>query len=74
MGIAAGLGLAAGLSSLFTALGMQLPTEGVSLAGRTVIVSLLVGTLATVLAAMIPARRATRIAPVAALRDADERR
>ena len=33
VGIAAGLGLAAGLSSLFTALGMQLPTEGVSLAG-----------------------------------------
>ena len=71
VGIAAGLGLAAGLSSLFTAMGMQLPTEGVSLAARTVIVSLLVGTLATVLAAMIPARRATRIAPVAALRDAD---
>jgi putative ABC transport system permease protein len=70
VGIAAGLGMAAGLSSLFTALGLQLPTEGVSLAGRTVLVSLLVGTLATVLAAMLPARRATRIAPVAALRDA----
>ena len=70
VGIAAGLGMAAGLSSLFTALGLQLPAEGVSLAGRTVLVSLLVGTLATVLAAMIPARRATRIAPVAALRDA----
>ena len=70
VGIAVGLGMAAGLSSLFTALGLQLPTEGVSLAGRTVLVSLLVGTLATVLAAMIPARRATRIAPVAALRDA----
>jgi putative ABC transport system permease protein len=70
VGIAVGVGLAAGLSSLFSALGMQLPTEGVSLAARTVLVSLLVGTLATVLAAMIPARRATRIAPVAALRDA----
>ena len=36
---------------------------------RTIVVSLLVGTLATMLAAAIPARRATKIAPVAALRD-----
>jgi putative ABC transport system permease protein len=68
-GVAVGVGLAVGLQSIFTALGMELPAEGLTLATRTIVVSLLVGTLATVLAAAIPARRATRIAPVAALRD-----
>ena len=48
---------------------MDLPAEGLELATRTIVVSLLVGTLATILAAAIPARRATRIAPVAALRE-----
>jgi putative ABC transport system permease protein len=69
-GIGAGFGLAAGLRALFDAVGLQLPAEELTLATRTVVASLLVGTLATVLAAAIPARRATRIAPVAALRDA----
>jgi putative ABC transport system permease protein len=69
VGIGVGVGLAAGLSAMFTALGMDLPAEGLELATRTIVVSLLVGTLTTILAAAIPARRATKIAPVAALRD-----
>ncbi|MDA0162433.1 ABC transporter permease [Solirubrobacter ginsenosidimutans] len=69
LGIGVGLGLAAGLNQIFVALGMDLPAEGLELATRTIVVSLLVGTLTTILAAAIPARRATRIAPVAALRD-----
>ena len=48
VGIGVGVGLAAGLNSLFTALGMQLPAEGLTLATRTIVVSLLVGTLATI--------------------------
>jgi putative ABC transport system permease protein len=69
-GIGLGVALAAGLQAIFTAVGMDLPADGLVLATRTVIVSLAVGTLATLVAAAIPARRATRIAPVAALRDA----
>jgi putative ABC transport system permease protein len=47
-----------------------LPADGLTLATRTIVVALAVGTLTTLLAAAIPARRATKIAPVAALRDA----
>lgn len=68
-GIGVGVVLAEGLNALFTAVGAELPTDGLTVATRTIVVSLLVGTLATVLAAMLPARRATRIAPVAALRE-----
>ena len=38
---------------------------------RTAIVGLLVGTLVTLVAGFLPARRATKIAPVQALRDSD---
>jgi putative ABC transport system permease protein len=69
-GIGVGVALAAGLNALFTAVGLELPADGLTLATRTIVVALAVGTLTTLLAAAIPARRATKIAPVAALRDA----
>jgi putative ABC transport system permease protein len=70
VGLLAGLGLAKGLDALFDSMGLALPEAGTVFALRTIIVSLLVGTLVTLVAGLVPAWRATRVAPVAALRAA----
>ena len=69
IGLFAGLGLAKGLQSLFAASGMQLPDAGTVFATRTVIVSLAAGIIVTLLASFVPAVRATRVAPIAAVRE-----
>ena len=72
VGIGVGLLLAAGLESLFTSMGLSLPIAGMSLSGGTVIAALIVGVGVTLVAALLPARRATKVAPVAALREAGD--
>src|SRR5215210_3956803 len=69
VGLAVGLGLAQGLNALFAQFGIDLPESGTVLTARTVVVSLLVGIIVTVLASLRPALRATRIAPIAAVRE-----
>jgi putative ABC transport system permease protein len=69
IGVIAGLGLAVVLKGLLSALGLKLPATSLVLEPRTVIVSLVVGTGITVAAAISPARRASRVAPVEALRE-----
>jgi putative ABC transport system permease protein len=69
IGVIGGLGFATLLRSGFAALGSDLPATGLAVKPATVIIGLTVGTLVTIGAAMIPARRASKIAPVAALRD-----
>ena len=69
VGLAAGYGLAKGLTALFSAVGLDMPQGATVFAPRTVIVSLLVGTLVTVLAGVVPAIRATRVAPITAVRE-----
>jgi putative ABC transport system permease protein len=69
VGLFLGLLLAKGLNRLFVAIGINLPQGTTIFATRTVVVSLLVGTLITVLASLRPARRATRVPPIAAVRE-----
>jgi putative ABC transport system permease protein len=69
VGLFLGLLLAKGLNSLLVSFGIDLPQAGTVFRTRTIVVSLLVGVLITVLAAMRPALRATRIPPIAAVRE-----
>ncbi len=69
VGLGLGVGLAKGLSWLLDALGLSLPQTALVFAPRTAVVALLVGTGVTVLASLVPAFRATRVAPIAAVRE-----
>jgi putative ABC transport system permease protein len=71
-GLFLGLALAKGLNKVFVALGIDLPTAGTVFAARTVIVCLIVGTLITLFASLRPALRATRVPPIAAVREGAE--
>src|SRR5919108_2861199 len=68
VGLFAGILAAKGITALFEGFGIDLPSQGTVLLARTVIVSLLVGTIVTIVAGLSPARRATRVPPLAALR------
>ncbi|WP_067688043.1 ABC transporter permease [Nocardia jejuensis] len=69
LGLAAGVGLAFGLSGALNAFNVGLPTGTMSLEPRTVLVALGVGVLVTVVSAYAPARRAATIPPVEAMRE-----
>ena len=67
LGIAGGFLIAKAINALFVAFGIDLPTTGLVLETRTVVVSLLVGVLVTLASSLIPALRSTRVPPIAAL-------
>src|SRR4051794_40532243 len=69
LGLFLGLGLAKLLNAMFVAIGIDLPQGSTVFATRTIVVSLLVGTIVTVIASVRPARRATRVPPIAAVRE-----
>ncbi|MGC5012684.1 ABC transporter permease [Streptosporangium sp. DT93] len=67
MGLLLGYGLGAAALAVLAAVDAPLPTATASLAPRTIVLGLVVGLVVTVGAALLPARTATRVAPVAAL-------
>jgi putative ABC transport system permease protein len=69
IGLFAGLGLAKGLSALLTAVGIDLPKASTVFALRTVVIAMVTGTLITLVAGLFPALRATRVPPIAAVRE-----
>ena len=69
IGLFLGLLLAKGLFWLFDLVGFTLPNTGLVFETRTVIVALLAGILVTLGASLRPAIRATRVPPVAAVRE-----
>jgi ABC-type antimicrobial peptide transport system permease subunit len=69
IGLFGGLGLAIGLNELFKALDLDLPTTDTVFATLTIVVSHLVGTIITLIAGLFPAIRATRVPPIAAVRE-----
>lgn len=69
LGLVAGIGLSTLLRVVLDAAGIGLPDGGLVVEPRTVVVAMLVGVVVTVLAALAPARRASRVSPMEALRD-----
>ena len=68
-GLVAGIGVASGLRGLMSLFGFSLPAGPTVISTTDMVISFAVGVIVTVLSAWLPARRAARIAPIAALRD-----
>ena len=69
-GLVAGVGLAAGVKALLDSLGYVIPARGLVLTGSTAAVTIVAGTIASILAAVGPAVGAGRVPPVAAMGEA----
>jgi len=69
LGVLGGVAIVYVLKAMLDAFGVDLPAGGLVLKASTVVVSLVVGFVVTVVAAVGPAVRASRVPPLAALRD-----
>ena len=69
IGLLLGFALAEGLKSLFGAIGIDLTAAGLVFQWRTVAAAYAVGVLVTLVAAYLPARKASHVPPIAAMRD-----
>jgi putative ABC transport system permease protein len=69
IGLVAGVGLSFGLRALLDGVGLEIPSGPVVVSQRTIATAFAVGLVATVVSAVVPAARASRVKPVAALRE-----
>ncbi|WP_371649381.1 ABC transporter permease [Streptomyces mirabilis] len=69
VGLAGGIGIAAGLQALFPAIGFPFPQGGLVISGLSMLLPLAVGVVVCLGSALLPAVRAGRTAPLAALRE-----
>lgn len=69
LGVGAGVGLAVGLMKLMGRMGMNLSTADLTIAWTTPVIGVVLGVVVTVVAAFVPARRAGKVSPMAALRE-----
>ena len=70
VGVLFGIGLAAAIRVAFETFGGDLPTAELQIRPRTILVALGAGTAVTVVSALVPARKAGAVPPVAAMRSA----
>ncbi|MGY1498379.1 ABC transporter permease [Streptomyces sp. QTS52] len=70
LGVGAGVGIAISLMKLMSMAGMNLSTDDLTVKATTPVIGLVLGVVVTVVAAYFPARRAGKVSPMAALRDA----
>ncbi|MFI6070149.1 ABC transporter permease [Actinoplanes sp. NPDC051343] len=70
-GLVVGIGIGAALQAFMGSMGSQISTSTLVVSPPTVLVTLLAGLTVTVLAALLPGLRASRVAPLAAMRDDD---
>jgi putative ABC transport system permease protein len=68
-GVAAGIALAAGLYALMSAAGFGLPSSALAIEPARLLVAALVGVAVAVPASLVPAIRASRVKPLAAMRE-----
>ena len=71
LGLFAGLGVAAGIKGLFGVMGFEIPGGPVVVSTKTIVTALMTGVGVTVGSAWLPARRGSKVAPVAAMRAQD---
>ena len=69
IGLAMGVVMSYGLRAMLGVAGLDIPGGAPVIAGNTVVTTMVVGTAITVFSSIFPAIRASRIAPIAALRD-----
>jgi putative ABC transport system permease protein len=69
-GAGLGIALSKGLVALLSAFGLSLPVTGLVVPAGRLVLAGLAGLAVTLIAALAPARKATRVAPVQALREA----